>query len=99
MLVRRIAILILVGLPLLAQEPVRSAGKGVNFYSLEKEAALGRQLAAEFRKWATPIDSLTAQNYLDGLGQRLAAHMPDAKFPFRFSAIRIRNDADDRAAL
>ena len=50
MSVLRIAVLILAGLALMAQEPVRPAGKGVNFFSLEKEAALGRQLAAEFRK-------------------------------------------------
>jgi predicted Zn-dependent protease len=87
MLVCRSAILILTGLPLMAQESVRPAGKGVNFYSLEKEAALGRQLAAEFRKRTTFIHSLTVQDYLDHLGHRLESHLPDSNFPFTFSAI------------
>jgi len=87
MLVRRIATLILATLPLMAQEPVRAARKGVNFYSLEKEGALGRQLAAEFGKRTTLIDSPTVQNYLDHLGQTLELHVPDANFPFTFRAI------------
>src|SRR5260221_8988292 len=87
MLVYRIATLILAGLPSMAQEPIRPAGKGVNFYSLEKEGALGRQLAAEFRKRTTFIDSPTVQNYLDHLGQTLEPHVPDANFPFTFRAI------------
>ncbi len=87
MLVYRIATLILAGLPSMAQEPVRPAGKGVNFYSLEKEGALGRQLAAEFRKRTTLIDRPTVQNYLDHLGQTLEPHVPDANFPFTFRAI------------
>jgi len=85
--VSRIAILILAGLPIMAQEPARPAGKGVDFYSLEKEASLGRQLAAEFRKRTTVIDSPTVQDYLDRLGRRLESHLPDANFPFTFSAI------------
>jgi predicted Zn-dependent protease len=87
MLVCRIAALILAGVPLMAQELIRPAGKGVNFYSLEKEGAVGRQLAAEFRKRITFIDSPTVQNYLDHLGQTLEPHVPDANFPFTFRAI------------
>jgi len=87
MRVSRIAISILAGLPLMAQEPARSAEKGVNSYKLEKEASLGRQLAAEFRKRTTVIDSPTVQDYLDRLGRRLESHLPDANFPFTFSAI------------
>src|SRR5437879_13364529 len=79
--------LILAGLALTATDSVGLAGKGGNFVSLEEEAALGRQLAAEFRKRTTPIDKPTVQNYLDRLGKRLAAHVPDATFPFTFSAI------------
>jgi beta-barrel assembly-enhancing protease len=71
----------------MAQEPLRPAGKGVNFYSVEKEAALGSHLAAEFRKQATAIEIPTVQTYLDHLGHRIATHLPDANFPFTFSAI------------
>lgn len=78
---------VLVAWPLIAQSPLGPTGHGVNFYSLEKEAALGRQLAADFHQQTTPIDSETAQNYLDHLGQRIAAQVPDAAFPYTFSVI------------
>lgn len=84
--VRRVAIFLLAGVSLSAQEPLGPAQNSVN-YSLEKEAALGRQLAAEFRRRTIPIDSPIVQNYLDRVGQRIAAYMPDAKFPFTFSVI------------
>jgi predicted Zn-dependent protease len=63
-----------------------TVGQGYNRYSLEKEAALGKQLAAEVRQMTTPIQSPTVQNHVDRLGQRLAAHA-GAMFPFTFSVI------------
>jgi predicted Zn-dependent protease len=73
---RRVVIWMLAGLSLAAQEP-----------SLEKQAALGRVMAADFRKHATPLDNPAVQTYLDGLGQKLASQMPDAKFAFTFTVI------------
>jgi len=81
-----IAISILASLPLFAQNQV-NAEKGLNFYSLEKEAALGKQLAAEVRQRTTPIENSTVQDYVDRLGYKLAAHMPEAKVHFTFSVI------------
>lgn len=66
----------LASLSLAAQEP-----------SLDKEVALGRVMAADLRKHATPLDNPAVQTYLDGLGQRLAAQMLDARSPFTFAAI------------
>lgn len=73
--ISRIAISVLGGLPLLAQYEA-TGGKGVNFYTLEKEAALGKQMAAELRLRTTPIDNPTVQDYVDRLGQKLAANVP-----------------------
>lgn len=87
----RIAIPVLALLPFFSQavlaQDAETRGKGVNQYSREKEAALGAQLAAETRRRTTPMESATVQSYLDGLGQRLAAHMPQASIPFSFSLI------------
>lgn len=80
-----IAISVLAGLPLLAQNQP-TAGNGINVYSLEKEAALGKQLAAEVRQRTTPIQNPAVQDYVDRLGQRLAAYT-DTKVPFTFSVI------------
>src|SRR6185295_11797215 len=54
---------------------------------LEKEAALGKQLAAELRERMSPIDVPVVQNFLDQLGKSIAALMPDAKLPFTFTPI------------
>jgi predicted Zn-dependent protease len=71
-----VVIWMLASLSLAAQEP-----------SLDKEVALGRVMAADFRKHATLLDNPAVQTYVDRLGQKLAAQMPDARFPFTFAAI------------
>ena len=76
MLVHRVVVLMLAGLSLTAQEPLGPAKNGVNSCSLEKEAALGKQVAAHFRQRTKPIDSPNVQNYLERLGKRIAAQMP-----------------------
>ena len=86
MRVRRVVMFLLVGVSLRAQEPLAPAQNGVN-YSLEKEAMLGKQLAADFHRRTIPIDSPIVQNYLDRVGQKIAAYMPDARFHFTFSLI------------
>lgn len=59
------ALWLVASVPLAAQTPDQSA--------LEKEAALGRRLADEFRHHTTPIDNPEVQQYLDGIGRRLTA--------------------------
>ncbi|HYW46304.1 MAG TPA: M48 family metalloprotease [Bryobacteraceae bacterium] len=68
-----------------AQE--RPPGKGVNFYSLEKEAALGAQLAAEVRKVNPPLESGAVTAYIGQIGRRLAAQLPPGGVSFTFAAI------------
>jgi predicted Zn-dependent protease len=84
--ISRTAISILASLPLLAQYDA-TGGKGVDFYSREKEAALGKQLAAELRGRTTPIQSDAVQAYVDRLGQKLAVHLPYANAHFTFRVI------------
>jgi predicted Zn-dependent protease len=52
--------------------------------SIEKEKALGAQLAAEYRRQARMIDSPSVNAYLDELGQRIAAHAPATGFTYTF---------------
>ncbi len=87
MRVLHVAVLILAGVPSAAQEPIGHTENGVNFYSVEKEAAIGKQFAADLRQRTRPIDSPSVQKYLDRFGQRIAAQIRDAKFPFTFSVI------------
>jgi len=84
MRVPRVAVFILACRSLTAQEPLAPA-QNIDFYSIEKEAALGKQPAAGFRRRTIPIESPLIQNYLDRLGQKIAASMPDVKSTFTFT--------------
>jgi predicted Zn-dependent protease len=73
-----------------AQTPAPAGG--VNFYSLEKEQALGAQLASEYRRTASVIESPPVTEYLNRLGRRLAARVPGAALTYSFEPVD-----DDRA--
>jgi len=64
----------------------RGVGKGVNFYSQEKEMAMGRQLAQEVQRQAKMVDDPLITEFVNRLGQNLARHS-DAKVPFTFYVI------------
>ncbi|MGA2436186.1 MAG: M48 family metalloprotease, partial [Bryobacteraceae bacterium] len=64
----------------------RDVGKGVNFYSLEKEIAIGKQLAQEVEKQAKMIDDPVVSEYVNRLGQNLVRNS-DAKVPFTIKVI------------
>jgi predicted Zn-dependent protease len=63
------------------------AGRGVNFYSTEKEAALGAQLAKDIRQHTTPLDNAAILAYVESTGNRLAAQLPNRPFPYTFALI------------
>jgi predicted Zn-dependent protease len=75
------------GMSLNAQQPTAPAQNSGSLDSAEKEAALGKQLAAEFEGRVSLIDSPGVQKYIDSVGQRLAAMMPAAQHPFLFRLI------------
>jgi predicted Zn-dependent protease len=66
---------------------VTSPGRGINFYSLEKENALGDQLAGEYRRQARVFDNAPVNAYLEALGQRLAAQSPAPSFTYTFELV------------
>ena len=62
-------------------------GRGVNFYSIEKEVALGRQLAAEFEREHPPVADPAVQSRINDIGQRLAAHSGNSLLTYTFTLI------------
>ena len=64
----------------------RGVGKGVNFYSIDKEIALGRQLAAEVEKSAKLINDPVVTEYVNRVGQNLVRNS-DARVPFTIKVI------------
>jgi predicted Zn-dependent protease len=68
----------------------RDVGKGVNFYSLDKEIALGKGLAQQVEKEAKIINDPIIAEYVNRVGQNLVRNS-DAKVPFTIKVI----DSDD----
>jgi len=64
----------------------RNPGKGVNFYSLEKEIALGKQLAQEVERTSKMIDDPIVTEYVNRVGQNLVRNS-DARVPFTIKVI------------
>ena len=64
----------------------RDVGKGLNCYSIDKEIAMGKQLAAEVQRQAKLLDDPIITEYVNRIGQNLARNS-DAKVPFNFQVI------------
>ena len=58
----------------------RDVGKGVNFYSLEKEIALGKEMAVEIERQARIVDAPLPAEYVNRIAQNLA-RSSDIKVP------------------
>jgi predicted Zn-dependent protease len=64
----------------------RDVGKGVNFYSLEKEIALGKQMATDVERSSKIINDPVISEYVNRLGQNLVRNS-DAKVPFTIKVL------------
>jgi beta-barrel assembly-enhancing protease len=64
----------------------RSVGKGLDFYSLEHEIALGKQLAQQVDRSAKFIDDPVVNEYVNRVGQNLVRNS-DARVPFTIKVI------------
>jgi predicted Zn-dependent protease len=64
----------------------RNVGHGVNFYSLEHEIALGKQLSAEVERQAKFINDPVVNEYVNRVGQNLVRNS-DAQVPFTIKVI------------
>jgi len=65
-----------------AQEP-----RAVNFYSKEKEAALGASLAADVQKNITIVESAAVIQYVERIARKLAAVLPDSGITYTFTVV------------
>ena len=64
----------------------RDVGKGVNFYSLEKEIAIGKQLSLEVERQSKIVDDPVIAEYVNRIGQNLVRNS-DAKVPFTIKVL------------
>src|SRR3984885_9481575 len=64
----------------------RDVSGKVNFYSLEKEIALGKQLAQQVQRQSKVIDDPIVSEYVNRIGQNLVRNS-DAKVPFTIKVL------------
>ena len=64
----------------------RDVGKGVNFYTIDKEIALGKQLAQEVERQAKIIDDPVVAEYVSRVGQNIVRNS-DCKVPFTIKVL------------
>src|SRR3984893_15871995 len=64
----------------------RNVGKGVNFYSLEKEIGIGKGLAQQVERQAKIINDPVISEYVNRVGQNLVRNS-DAKVPFTIKVL------------
>src|SRR5689334_24003247 len=58
----------------------RDVGKGINIYSIEREMALGKQLAEEVTRQSKVVDDVLLSEYVNRICQNLA-RASDARVP------------------
>jgi len=64
----------------------RDVARGPNFYSLEKEIALGKQLAQEVERQTKVIDDPIVAEYVNRVGQNIVRNS-DCKVPFTIKVV------------
>ncbi len=64
----------------------RDVGRGINFYSLDKEIALGKEMAQEVERSAKIVDDPVIAEYVNRIGQNLVRNS-DAKVPFTIKVL------------
>jgi predicted Zn-dependent protease len=63
------------------------AQQGVNFYTVEKERALGEQLASEIRTRSKPLANADVDAYVKRIGAELTGQLKEAPFEYQFQVI------------
>jgi predicted Zn-dependent protease len=64
----------------------RDVSKGINFYSMEKEMAMGRQMSQAVERQGKLLDDQLITGYVNRIGQNLARHS-DTKIPLTIKVL------------
>ncbi len=62
---------------------------GFNLFSVEQDQEIGRQSADEAERQLPILHDRSIQAYVDGVGKRLAAVAPGAKYPYQFKVVNV----------
>jgi predicted Zn-dependent protease len=67
-------------------KPPKDPSEGINFFSIDRELALGRSMAAEVEHEARLVDDRVVSEYVNRVGQNLVRNS-DAKVPFTIKVL------------
>src|SRR5882724_11862660 len=76
---------------LTASAQLRNLRPGFNLFSNEQDIQLGKEARAEVEKTKPIVKNVQLDQYVSGLGQRLAGSPKTGKFPFTFEVVSDRN--------
>ncbi len=62
---------------------------GFNLFSTDQDQEIGRQSAAEVERQLPILRNRSVEAYVGAIGQRLAAVIPGAKFPYQFKIVNV----------
>jgi predicted Zn-dependent protease len=71
-------------------QPPRATGAGINFFNLDREIALGAQLAEATRRNTKALDNAAVQQYAARLGGRLSSQAGGPNFTYTFTVVADR---------
>jgi Zn-dependent protease with chaperone function len=60
---------------------------GFNLFSVDQDQEIGRRSAEEAERQLPILDDRSIEVYVDGVGKRLAAVAPGAKYPYQFKVV------------
>ncbi len=83
----QIAILVVAAVACATRQPGDPLTPGFNQFSKQQDIELGRQAAAEIKQQVDIVDNPTLQNYVKGLGTRLARQPEAEDYPYEFTLI------------
>jgi len=93
-----VSVLLFIPLALLGQQPQQSPSRDVNFYTLDKEAAIGKLLAADFRHRVSLVDDADLRAYTTRVVTRLN-EFAQSPFPITIEISESRDLKSDVVGL
>ena len=76
--------------PVRGQEQAPQFKAGFNLMSPQQDIEIGRQNAQQIEREMRVLLDPTVQQYVNGVGKRLAAQAPGEKFPYQFKVVDVK---------
>jgi len=83
----QVTVLVVAAVACATRQPGDPLKPGFNQFSKQQDIELGRQAAAEIKQQVDIVDNPTLQNYIKGLGTRLARQPESEDYPYEFTLI------------